>query len=719
MQRKSTSVTDETQAMIGNELVGDHVCKRVEEYNVTVVVTESVPYKERENSWCFSMPPRCSQYKVVEREEKRVEVLTKTRGVKECCEGYIQLGTRCVPYCENPCHHGTCVATGVCKCDLKYGGPACDISCPPGQWGKNCILKCNCQNKGYCDPYDGKCQCRKGYTGFKCDMPCPEGQFGLNCSGICDCKNGAKCDALTGECLCINGFKGLSCEDHCDCNCAPGFIGDDCSEKCPKSYFGQDCKSKCNCDNGDCSHIDGVCQCLPGWLGESCDETCPATLWGQQCSQKCKCQNKSQCRNNDGICICNPGFMGQRCDEACPEGFYGKDCIDICKCDQKLNSVCHPAHGCVCRLGFTGINCDVPAQDRIIGHQSDPIKAGVLWGLMLSLVAMCLIILLIIYYRRRVANLKAEFNHVVKYMTEEPAQLNDSYQVSIQSDYSTLLHSNKVMNNLRETKPSTVHQLNNFNGDDSNLNDQASYNPDYLDHKNMEADLTNPDFYHSIEDISKDHLYDEINKDVQYDHLDHSPIPRSIPYYQRSCSTTSTLRQDDHPHSDEDQEENYKQLNAYYVECTKFTYKNNMKYGNLTFGPRNSTHSGEVSYVLTRDVKNTNLHLIVKQKDPEIILFDKNFNMCIIARIRSTNIFMKEFFRELLDNLDFEIKCPFKKGTYRREANTLYNINSTGLSLPKFITSDKEYMVIHSYGTRVNGKMEEVIHAELTYRLVL
>lgn len=106
-------------------------------------------------------------------------------------------------------------------------------------------------------------------------------------------------------------------------------------------------------------------------MGESCDETCPATLWGKQCSQKCKCQNKSQCRNNDGICICNPGFMGQKCDETCPEGFYGKDCIDVCKCDQKLNSVCHPAHGCVCRLGFTGINCDVPAQDRIIGHQSD------------------------------------------------------------------------------------------------------------------------------------------------------------------------------------------------------------------------------------------------------------------------------------------------------------------------------------------------------------
>ena len=138
---------------------------------------------------------------------------------------------------------------------------------------------------------------------------------------------------------------------------------------------------------------------------------------------------------------------------------------------------------------------------------------------MLSLVAMCLIILLVIYYRRRVANLKAEFNHVVKYMTDDPARLNDSYQISIQSACSTLLHSSKPMNDLRETKPSNVHQMNDFNGDESNLSDQVSYsafNPDYLNHKNIEANLTNPDFYHSIEDISKDHLYDEINKSWYY-----------------------------------------------------------------------------------------------------------------------------------------------------------------------------------------------------------
>ncbi|CAO1410958.1 unnamed protein product [Diamesa serratosioi] len=605
------SLADEAEVLLGEELIGDNVCKRVEEYNVTVVVSESVPYQERVNSWCWEVPPRCAKYKLSVREEKRVEVLTKSRGIKECCQGYTKLGARCVPYCENKCQHGTCIATGVCKCDLKYGGPACDFSCPQGQWGKQCILKCNCENKGYCDPYNGQCRCRKGYTGFKCDKLCPADRFGLDCSEICDCKNGATCDSITGKCQCADGFAGLTCEDQCkdgnnidqctplvqcenegswdrftgkcvctpgwtgflcnetcssnfygdgcskecsclnnakcdhingDCHCALGFMGTECSEKCTENTHGQDCELTCNCMNGgDCSHIDGVCQCLPGWLGETCDEPCPASLWGPKCSQKCKCQNKSQCRKNDGICICNPGFMGQRCDEICPEGFYGKDCVETCNCDQKLNSVCHPAHGCVCRIGFTGKNCEVPSQDRIIGYQSnDASKAGVIWGLMLSLIATCLIILLVVYYRRRVANLKAEFNHVVKYMTEDPSitRQNDSCQLSIQSDYSTLLHANKPMNNFQtnESKPSNVHQLNNFNRDDSNLSDQASYNPDYLNQKNFEADSTNPDLYHSIEDISQDHLYDEIKKAKEEMREDESRKSQSLAHFRELIS---------------------------------------------------------------------------------------------------------------------------------------------------------------------------------------
>lgn len=44
----------------------------------------------------------------------------------------------------------------------------------------------------------------------------------------------------------------------------------------------------------------------------------------------------------------------------CPEGFYGSHCLDSCNCETS-NFVCHVAHGCVCRQGFTGTRCDAQA----------------------------------------------------------------------------------------------------------------------------------------------------------------------------------------------------------------------------------------------------------------------------------------------------------------------------------------------------------------------
>lgn len=93
--------------------------------------------------------------------------------------------------------------------------------------------------------------------------------------------------------------------------------------------------------------------------------------------------------------------------------------------------------------------------------------------------------------------------------------------------------------------------------------------------------------------------------------------------------------------------------------------------------------------------------------------------MCFIGQTRSGNVFMREFFRELLEKVDFEIKCPYKKGVYKRLPNAYYNVNSTGVSVPSFITSDKEYMLILSFATKVLGKLEEVIYIEFTYKLII
>lgn len=119
-------------------------------------------------------------------------------------------------------------------------------------------------------------------------------------------------------------------------------------------------------------------------------------------------------------------------------------------------------------------------------------NAGVVWGVIGSIVFLAIIILLLLYYRRRVANLKAEINHVVKYMSDAPGKLlksstnlqkfhDSSILISgnfdnpvysfpppvINTDTSTLLDHN-YMNNFRRVRPNNLDHLNNFN-DDSNV----------------------------------------------------------------------------------------------------------------------------------------------------------------------------------------------------------------------------------------------------------
>lgn len=38
----------------------------------------------------------------------------------------------------------------------------------------------------------------------------------------------------------------------------------------------------------------------------------------------------------------------------CPEGYYGDHCMEPCECKNDF-FMCHPAEGCICRHGYTGI----------------------------------------------------------------------------------------------------------------------------------------------------------------------------------------------------------------------------------------------------------------------------------------------------------------------------------------------------------------------------
>lgn len=143
--------------IIGDELEGPNVCKRIITHNVTVIVAEMVPYQETKMEWCAKFPPRCPKTVIKLRQVNRTEVLEKTQAIRECCEGYKENEQKngCIPHCHRSCGYGTCSAPDVCKCDSGYGGPSCDITCPPGLFGTKCKKKCDCANDAQCDPYSG------------------------------------------------------------------------------------------------------------------------------------------------------------------------------------------------------------------------------------------------------------------------------------------------------------------------------------------------------------------------------------------------------------------------------------------------------------------------------------------------------------------------------------------------------------------------------------
>jgi hypothetical protein len=44
--------TNDSLAIIGSELTGPNVCKRIEIFNLSVIVSEVVPYQEIRTVWC-------------------------------------------------------------------------------------------------------------------------------------------------------------------------------------------------------------------------------------------------------------------------------------------------------------------------------------------------------------------------------------------------------------------------------------------------------------------------------------------------------------------------------------------------------------------------------------------------------------------------------------------------------------------------------------------
>lgn len=391
-------------------------------------------------------------------------------------------------------------------------------------------------NNSSCDPQNGRCVCSRGWRGDDCTIPCEDGYFGVGCKEQCPEGNyGNKtCDHITGAYICKPGYIGLTCE-----------------HPCPSGTYGPHCSLRCDCDHGaECHHETGQCMCPFGWTGSSCNVPCPNGFYGPNCSQICKCQNNSTCRRNDGHCVCGKGWMGPRCEESelimflkpqkfsltklllfisvCPEGFYGLHCIESCSC-KSTQFVCHVAHGCVCRQGFMGELCDISTSAK---RSQEPESASnnaasLTWGIVVAVILVCIIFAVLFYYRRRVANLKTEIAHV-QYIAD-PTSLPDRhhfdnpvYAFQPPANDSTTLLNNAIRNDLRNSKPSNLDRYKlGYLDDDSSVGSSRAgtysinFNTD-TSQKNMNADLTNPGIYHSIDQPISEHVYDEIKHKEGY-----------------------------------------------------------------------------------------------------------------------------------------------------------------------------------------------------------
>lgn len=94
-------------------------------------------------------------------------------------------------------------------------------------------------------------------------------------------------------------------------------------------------------------------------------------------------------------------------------------------------------------------------------------SAGLAWGIVVTLILIGAIIAVLIYYRRRVANLKAEINHVVNYISEAPGHFDNPVYAfqptpSVVSDTSTLLSNGIIKNNLRTNIPNKPSNLDRY-----------------------------------------------------------------------------------------------------------------------------------------------------------------------------------------------------------------------------------------------------------------
>ncbi|KAL0590648.1 Platelet endothelial aggregation receptor 1 [Plecturocebus cupreus] len=183
-----------------------------------------------------------------------------------------------------------------------------------------------------------QCQCVPGWRGDDCSSECAPGMWGPQCDKPCICGN-SSCDPKSGVCACLSGLQPPNCLQPC----TPG-------------YYGPACQFRCQCHGAPCDPQTGACFCPAERTGPSCDVSCPQGTAGFFCPSTHPCQNGGVFQAPKGSCSCPPGWMGTICSLPCPEGFHGPNCSQKCRCHN--GGLCDRFTGqCRCAPGYTGDRC--------------------------------------------------------------------------------------------------------------------------------------------------------------------------------------------------------------------------------------------------------------------------------------------------------------------------------------------------------------------------
>lgn len=179
------------------------------------------------------------------------------------------------------------------------------------------------------------------------------------------------------------------------------------------------------------------------------------------------------------VCKFGDNFYGEKLTDfsdflVCPEGYYGQHCLGECACKSD-RFVCHAAHGCICRQGFTGEDCSKSKHDAQEQVKEESNSAGVAWGVTVSLVLVGIIVMVLLYYRRRIRDLKTTIADVEFHANPQTQPDRHHFDNPVYAFQTATSNDNtQLLNNLRPSKPTNLERYKlGFSDTDSNASSRG------------------------------------------------------------------------------------------------------------------------------------------------------------------------------------------------------------------------------------------------------